>query len=581
MYTKFNYLGATTQSAMNLLSDVVAMLCGQTTKANLLGKWVASPTAYVGITDTSLTVTWAGAKTDVTCSVGQTVTGNGIPTGATIATITDQVGFTLNTAHEGTATNAQAILILGNTATLPTTQIGSTEVSQSITSFAASTDLFTKSGHGYVGGERVQMIHTGGSATEFGSNSVYYEYFVKYNSSSTFYLSSTFNGANITTAGTLTGITTKNSRNKSMSLISGSAVVATNRTTDLAVGQKVTGTGIPASTTISSISGGISFTMNNNATADVPDATLVFAPGAGVICDTTNTSISASIAAAGWELHDQWAAAGQVILKAPVVDDATFFKYVMLEVSNGVNLQMHLYEEWNNTTHVGTNLAISYATTSQQRITLTVAASMAIAASARFIAMQSTTAAGVGAPILNEWTGIFERSRIAPWDTISNAYPPTLITTGASFGHTVSYPRGSSYSPRYKNPAGGDYLDTAASLMPALMGWSGETNAGVGITENSSYVNSGTIKTKVPDGLGGFYTPFNEIQYRRSVASFEGGSISSICDVWNTVSYPNNLDEVVKGANTYIVWQNTLYSTVTAYAATNGNGSANTLFPKG
>ena len=321
--------------------------------------------------------------------------------------------------------------------------------------------------------------------------------------------------------------------------------------------------------------------MRAAATASVADATLVFAPGAGVICDTTNTTISASIAVAGWTLHDQYAAAGQVILKAPMADDATLFKYLMLDVSNAAYLQMHLYEGWANTTHVGTNLATGYATTSQQRLTLSTASSIAIAASARFVAMQSITAAGVGASNQNEWTGIFERSRLAPWDTVANGYSPVLITTGASFGHQTSYPRTPSYAPRYKNPAGGDYTTTDAAIIPALMGWSGESNGGVGIVDNTSYANSGVIKTKVPDGLGGFYTPFNEIQYRHSGKSFEGGSISSICDVWNTVSYPNNLDEVTKGANTYIVWQNTLYSTVTAYAATNGNGSANTLFPKG
>lgn len=583
MYSKYNYIGATTQSAINLLSDVVAILTGQTTDTNLTGKWVASPTAYVGITDTSATVTWTGAKTDVTCSVGQTVTGTGIPSGATIATITDQVGFTLNTAHEATATNAQAILILGNTATLPTTQIGSTETSQTITSFSASTDLFTKTGHGYAGGERVQMIHTGGTATEFGSNSVYYEYFVKYASSSTFYLSNTFNGANIVTAGTLTGITVKCSRNKSMSLISGSAVVATGRTTDLAVGQTVTGYGVPAATTISSISAGVSFTMNNNATADVPDATLVFAPGAGVICDTTNTTISTSIAAAGWALHDQWAAVGQVIIKAPIVDDATSFKYVMLDVSNGAYLQMHLYEGWNNTTHVGTNQAYALITSQQQRTTLTVSASIAIAASARFIAMQSTVAAGVGSSDVNSWTGIFERSRLAPWDTVTNGYPPVVLMSGAAFGWSST----TTYAPRYKNPAGGDYTAIDSYMGAVTMGWNGEmssgraVNGGVGAATGVNTANSGTIKSKVPDGLGGFYTPFNEIQVRCSPNSFEGGSLSTTSDIWNTVTYPNNLDEVVKGSQTYIIWQNTLYSTNTTATQATGQNSGNTLFPKG
>lgn len=591
-YAKYNYNGATTHSAMNLLSDVVSILTGQTTKANLTGKWIKSPTADIGITNASLTVTWSGALTDVTCSVGQTVSGVGIPAGATIATITDGTGFTLNTAHEATATNTNAILILGNTATLPTTQIGSTDRSaRTITSFAAATDLFTLTAHRLATGEEIVMTHTGGTSTDFGTNGVSATYYVKYVTANTFGLCSTFAnalaGTNIVTAGTVTGITEVHSMNSSYSVGTGSAVVYTAETSYLGAGQTVAGIGIPASTTIVSVSSGISFTMNNTATASVQDATLVFAPGSA-LCDTANTVISASIASAGWLLHDQYPGTGYVVLKAPVADDSTFFKYVMLDVSNVSYLQMYLYENWSNTTHVGTNLATIYGGGLQQRITTTVSASMLIFASARFIAMQSTTAAGIGSSTNNAWTGIFERSRLAPWDTVANGYPPALISSGVQFGYQSGTAATPSYSPRFKNPAGGDFTTTSAGTYPCLMGWSSYLNgsntgaSGVGTVSGNTKASS-TIKTKVPDGNGGFYTPFNEIQYRNpsTAVSFEGGSISTICDVWNTVSYPNNLDEVTKGANTYVILQNTDLATATGYTLTEGESSANTLFPKG
>lgn len=309
-------------------------------------------------------------------------------------------------------------------------------------------------------------------------------------------------------------------------------------------------------------------------------------------CDTANTEIyapsgdNAGYAVAGWTVHDASAGTNKQVLKAAVADDAAFYKYVMIDYNSAGYLQLHLYEDWNATTHAGSNQATAIATTGQQRITVGTAASIAIAATARYIAMQSVTAAGIGDSDVNSWTGVFERSRLAPWDTTANAYPPSLITRGTAFGVYTSGAMVGGAAPRFKNPAGGDYITTNAVLYPVVMGWNGIAAANqtpIGIGTATVGTISGTIKTKVPDGAGGFYTPFNEIQYRNPslTVAFEGGSISSICDVWNTVSYPNNLDEVTKGSTNYIIWQNTLYATDTAYTSAKGKCSANTVFPKG
>ena len=313
-------------------------------------------------------------------------------------------------------------------------------------------------------------------------------------------------------------------------------------------------------------------------------------------CDQANTQIyapsgdNAGYTAPGWTVHDASAGTNKQVLKAPVADDGAFYKYVMIDYNTAGYLQIHLYEDWNSTSHTGTNQATAIATTGQQRITVGTGATLAIYASARCIMMQSITAAGIGDSNANAWTGVFERSRLAPWDTTGNAYPPSLLTRGMAFG----FPNASSHvgasCPRYKNPAGGDFTTTNATLYPCTMGWSGVAqtsafagNVPIGVSTGATQAYSGTIKTKVPDGAGGFYTPFNEIQFRDPglTKAFEGGSMSSICDVWNTVSYPNNLDEVVKGSTTYIIWQNTLYATATAYANTYANASANTAIPKG
>ena len=336
----------------------------------------------------------------------------------------------------------------------------------------------------------------------------------------------------------------------------------------------------------------VSFTTTGTLPTGLSPNTVYYVSATGLgaaTCQVSATVGGASIntSSAGSGTHTMWTKA-KTVLKAAVVDDAAFYKYAMLDLFTAGFAQLHLYETWNETTHAGTNLATAIATTGQQRITVSTAASITMAVSARYIAMQSIIAAGLGDSDCNSWTGIFERSRLAPWDTTANAYPPSLITRGSAFGWYTTNSMVGGAAPRFKNPAGGDYTTVDAVLYPAMMGWHGYPTAvssgmsGVSTASGSAMLSS-SIKTKVPDGLGGFYTPFNEFQFRNPLltTSFEGGSISSICDVWNTVAYPNNLDEVVKGSTTYIIWQNTLYSTITAYSATKGYCSGNTVFPKG
>lgn len=472
MYARYNYNGATTQSEANLLSDIVKMLSGCTDKTQLNGKLVIGSQA-VGITNASLTVTWAGANTNITCAVGQGVSHPNIPAGATIATITDQVGFTLNTAHEATATNAAAILILDETATLPATSIGSTTVA--------------------------------------------------------------------------------------VALASSVTVTMTAGTTDIiAVGQKVSGYGIPASTTVATVTAN-NFTMNNAATVTLSNSTIVIEPAAAV-CDTTNTTISTALNVAGWTVWDSCANAGKynkVVMRQPINDDSANYTYIGLDVATTGFLQIHQYEGWNNSTHAATNQTNALATSSQQRTTITVSASMMIKSSAVQLIMQSTVAAGVGGSSTGDWTGVFQRSRKSPWDTVANGYPPVVLASGAdSFKGILT---SLNACPRFKNPAGGDYTTSNATLHSATLGYSGASGSSIGPVANSG-LGTALIK-KVPDGLGGFYTPLIEINYQNSNSSFLGGSISSVCDVWLGVAYPLNLDEMSANGKTYVFWQNTGTST--------------------
>ena len=485
----------------------------------------------------------------------------------------------------------------------------------------AAPGVVTLAGHGLVGGEAIMLYNFDGTyPTGLAANTVYY---VKYIDANTFNLSATYAGGNITTTGTSTGQfsyklliktssagsgtqTITNLNNVELSITSGSPQVfwSGSSTVTIQTGMVVTGYGIPAGTAIKSIypnsnTGAGGFTLSANATQTVHDAGLVFTPAdttsvpatpvAGPCCDTANTSILTTYTVAGWTLYDGNANAGgadTVVLRSPLVDDATQFKYMSINIT-ATNINIVLYESWNNGTHVGTNQSTALASTSQQQVTFTVAASMIINASARHCLIQSTIAAGIGAvgstysgsTYNNFWTSVFERSRLAPWDTVAAGYPCSCLLTGANFSNGTTYPTTAGVvgpsTPRIKNPAGGDFTGSAAGagnaqsyIGLATMGWftAAVTNQPGGVAYVAGY--TGAVVTKVPDGAGGFYTPLTAFNIVGSAAAWPGGSISSICDVWLGPAYPQNLDEITYSGKTYVFLQNTnLFATVTANLA--------------
>lgn len=373
------------------------------------------------------------------------------------------------------------------------------------------------------------------------------------------------------------------------SLSSGSSVVfwGGSNVQTLQPGMLVSGYGIPANSVVLTIQSNVSvgsgsFTLGNNgnpvnATQTISNnAALVFKPAgatsvpatpvAGVTCDTANTSILTTYTVGGWTLWDGFANAGgpdKVIMRAPLVDDATQFKYMSLslittDVDAAGGVALSLMESWNNGTHVATNSGGTLTATYQQRTTPLSAASMFINASARHCLMQSNVTAGIGASGANQWTGVFERTRSTPWDTPSAGYPPAVLVSGVSFQTTTI----TSSHLRIKNPSGGDVLAATAYLN--VPSWNQAiTNGPIGTA----------VVTKVPDGAGGFYTPLLDIRLAAPpVYAFLGGSISTACDVWLGPAYPQNLDETTYSGKTYVFLQN---------SATSATASSNLAIPKG
>lgn len=470
MFSRYNYNAPAGSSQAHILSDIVSVLCGQGNTANLTGKVILS-SQVLTYTSGSTTVTWAGANNGLdgvdanrqTLAVGQVVCGNGIPSGTTIATITNGTGYTLSAAPTASGT----VMGFMPTSTLPAYTAGATQYAMS----TATTTTQTITSH-------------------------------------------------------------------AVSAIS------------ITAGAKISSTTLPVNTTVSSVNGTSGVVTNNAALSTSTSATFVIST-ATALADTTNSFIYDSIYAAGWQPWDSSAGTlgynttrtgiSSRCLRAPLADNPNAYKYMILDAATSGYLSVYMYESWNNAAHSGTNgtTIAQIPSATHQRLTYGVAASVLMFASARCAILLSTVAAGVGSSVGGYWSGVLERSRLASWDTVAAGYPPVVQQTQLSF-----------YVPRVANPTGGDLAVQLASLKVPT---------------------SNMILVKIPDGLGGFNTPFNDVSVAIGGATgFPGGSVSSICDVWFSVDYPATLDEVVKSGVTYVFLQNQ-----------SSTGSGKLVVPKG
>lgn len=225
--------------------------------------------------------------------------------------------------------------------------------------------------------------------------------------------------------------------------------------------------------------------------------------------------------------HTLWSGYVQV-LRAAVYDGGGVDGYIYAGLDSkttSAQINMVLYEQWNNTTHTATN-ACTVTTGAQARYTVGTAASVILCSSSNYMFMQSNTAAGVGGSATNECTLIAQHNRVAPWDTVAAGYPNSV----SLFASTSNFSGGTGYKPRLKAPTGSDVTNSIVAIA-----------------------NSQPPQYKVPDGLGGFYFPLTDLQIASTSNSFLPVSISSVCDVWNSLAYPTNLDEITANGKTYVL----------------------------
>lgn len=258
-------------------------------------------------------------------------------------------------------------------------------------------------------------------------------------------------------------------------------------------------------------------------------------------CVQGSTEIISTLVA-GWTLHDAAAGTNAVCYKAPLADDPTKFKYMVLSCTTTAILTK-AYETWNALTHTGTNLCYnSDQTTTNQRLDLTTGSSLLIFASARFCVLLSNTGLGYGSVSYGGPSGILERTRDLPFDTVAEGGPPWGFVI---FGYATVGTVFSCSSPRVMNNAG-SYVSTSQARFYLQSD-----------VQTTWWVTalSGTNQL-IPSGASTFYVPFFPgffVNYT-TLMSAPYGNFSSLCDVWTIPSgVCTHLQTIQKGGVDYLV----------------------------
>ena len=277
-------------------------------------------------------------------------------------------------------------------------------------------------------------------------------------------------------------------------------------------------------------------------------------------CDMPNTSI-VSIVPAGWTSVDAAAATNARALSAPLVDSATPAKILVIDLNTANFLLTKVYESWNATTHVGTNLAYtSDLTTNAPALTLTAGGWIYISASARhcLIATMDNTLT-----TFSPGAGIVEHTRNDPWNTVANAYPCSAYLSMKNFGGTTSAASATThavYSPRIYQPSiGSDALGSAAGLgvygpllcTNTVSNTGGLQGSGLCPTSYGATSAKQTSHILAPIGLS-----------RNNVIVLLGGDISANTGLYSTtLGYGAATDEITVGTDTYVVWSGGVLTT--------------------
>lgn len=249
-------------------------------------------------------------------------------------------------------------------------------------------------------------------------------------------------------------------------------------------------------------------------------------------CIKASSSITAAVNVAGWSVYDASAGTNAQCLRAAVADNASQYKYIVLDANTAGCLKCKVYEGWNSSTHVGTNLAYySDSTTYSQPLNTTLGGRLDVAASARyvlFMALQNSTF-GVGG-VIKSSSGILERTRRSAWDTVAAGYPPFIFA--GNFNGILT-------ECRRKDSNQGEELSSSTPLSLST-----PVNADTWLSQSICGDAAGNPK-HVLFPMGCYCVSKGHL----------GGDLSSLCDIWMTTTGLSPFDILTVDMNTkYVVW---------------------------
>jgi len=208
--------------------------------------------------------------------------------------------------------------------------------------------------------------------------------------------------------------------------------------------------------------------------------------------------------------------------------------YVGLNFATSGYVLVSLYEGWNASTHAATNQADTSAlnVSYNQRTNLTSGGNFYLSASSAHMGFASYQSSTWGASVGSCPSIATQRSRRSAYDTIANAYPPTVLM----FNNWNA-------SPRISNLTGSADITGSSARV--------DMYAGPWLYSALSPIASAAIATS-DKSVRHLLLP---LSFSTPSAAFFGGECSSLNDIWmTTYNYGGGGDEVTVGSSTYVIW---------------------------
>ena len=260
--------------------------------------------------------------------------------------------------------------------------------------------------------------------------------------------------------------------------------------------------------------------------------------------DKPNSWIDITLSNAGWQLHDQ--VANVLVVKAPLVDDPTTFKYVRFYWSSD-DFYMDMYDGWDNVAHTtsDTKWGNTYSTLHLNHDAAAGYITLRITASERHLAVSTCTAvAAESIGLASEYVGfVSEFTRDDMWNTVANGYHSTVMGQFAAANPTNPF-----VTNRYREYTGDDLLNGRMYYKTAFGTTNGTslTNMFGNAASNFMVRNSSNVSVHPLYSFGCNYPPGRVL----------GGDLSGYTGMYfTTYAYGVEGDHIFLGAQKYELWE--------------------------